>query len=107
MGKREFLIYLDPATRRNRYRHYHTWEENRIVDFCIQYEALIDGEWVSVLRYDTAHGHPHRDTIHSDGSETKEWFNMYSSAEVLTFGQRDIMENWSLYRQQFEKELRK
>jgi hypothetical protein len=107
MGEREFLIYLDPTTRRNRYRHYHAWEENQIVEFRVQYEALIDEEWVPVVRYDTAHGRPHRDVLHPDGSETKEWFDVYSVAEVLTIGQRDIMENWSLYRKQFEKELKR
>jgi hypothetical protein len=107
MGEREFLIYLDPTTRRNRYHHYHAWEGSQIIEFRIQYEALMDGEWVPVVRYDTAHGRPHRDVLHPDDSETKEWFDMYSSAEVLTFGQRDIMENWQTYRKQFEKELKK
>lgn len=107
MGEREFLIYLDPARRRNRYRHYHTWEGNQVVGFRIQFEALIDGEWVAIVRYDTAHKRPHRDVMHPDGSETKEWFDFYTSAEVLTLGQRDIMENWKVYRKQFEKELRK
>lgn len=44
MGERELLIYLDPARRRNRYRHYHAWEGNQVVEFRIQFEALIDGE---------------------------------------------------------------
>lgn len=39
MGNREFLVYLDPEKRQNRYRHYHAWEGKRIMAFCIQYEA--------------------------------------------------------------------
>jgi len=107
MGEREFLIYLDPGERQNRYRHHHVWEGNQILEFRIQFEALIDGEWHPIVRYDTAHGQPHRDLIHADGSETKEWFDIYTVAEVLTIGQRDIMENWPAYRKQFEKELKK
>ncbi len=107
MGEREFLIYLDPDKRQNRYRHYHSWEGQKVVEFRIQYEALMNGEWIVIVRYDSAHGRPHRDLIHSDGSETKEWFDIHSSAEVLTIGQRDIMENWPAYRNRFEKELRK
>jgi len=107
MGEREFLIYLDPGERQNRYRHHHVWEGNQILEFRIQFEALIDGEWHPIVRYDTAHGQPHRDLIHADGSETKEWFDIYTVAEVLTIGQRDIMENWSAYRKRFEKELQK
>ena len=107
MGEREFLIYLDPDKRQNRYRHYHVWEGNQIVEFRIQFEAWVDGEWYPIVRYDTAHEQPHRDLIHVDGSETKEWFSIYTVAEILTIGQRDIMENWLTYRQQFEKELRR
>ena len=107
MGEREFLIYLDPDKRQNRYRHSHSWEANKVVEFRIQFEALIDGEWVVIVRYDTAHGRPHRDIMHPDGSEIKEWLDLYSKAEVLTIGQRDIMENWSAYRERFEKELQK
>lgn len=59
-----------------------------------------------MVRYDTAHGQPHRDLIHADGLEEKEWFDTYTTAEVLTIGQRDIMENWPVYRKQFEKELK-
>jgi hypothetical protein len=107
MGEREFVIYLDPATRQNRYRHYHAWEGKQILEFRIQYEALIDGEWFAVVRYDTAHGHPHRDILHPGKAETKEWFSGYANAEVLTIGQHDIMENWPAYRQRFEKEMEK
>lgn len=106
MGEREFVIYLDPDKRNNRYRHYHVWKENKIIEFRVQFEALIDEKWYPIVRYDTAHGKAHRDLIHADGSETKEWFSVYTVAEVLTIGQRDIMENWLTYRKQFEKELK-
>jgi len=104
MGEREFLIYLDPDQRHNRYRHYHVWEGNKVAEFRIQYEALIAGEWIVIVRYDTAHGRPHRDVMQPDGTEIKEWFDLYSIGEVLTIGQRDIMENWPAYRGRFEKE---
>jgi hypothetical protein len=107
MGEREFIIYLDPDKRYNRYRHYHVWKENQILEFRVQFEALIDEAWYPIVRYDTAHGKAHRDLIHADGSETKEWFNVYTVAEVLTISQRDIMENWMAYRDHFEKELKK
>lgn len=67
---------------------------------------LIAGKWYAILRYDTAHGQPHKDTLHPDGSETKEWFTVYSNAEVLTIGQRDIMENWPAHRAVFKREMK-
>ena len=105
MGQREFLIYLAPPTRKNRYRHYHAWEGKQIIEFRIQYEAFIENQWFSIVRYDTAHGRPHRDILRPSGRETKEWFDEYSFAQVLTFGQNDIMENWPAYRARFLKEL--
>jgi len=107
MGEREFIIYLDPEERLNRYRHYHVWERGHIIEFRIQYEALIGGEWQPIVRYDTAHGGPHKDILHPDRPETKEWFTFYSCAEVLTIGQRDIMENWPVYRARYEKEMQR
>ena len=58
-----------------------------------------------MLRYDTAHGYPHRDILHPDGTQTKEHFSQYTNAEVLTIGQRDIVENWLTYRVAYVKEF--
>ena len=41
-----------------------------------------------------------------DGSQTKDWFEGYSIDEVLTIGQKDIMENWLTYRKRFLKEMK-
>ncbi len=106
MSEREFVVYLDEL-RRNRYRHWHAWERGEVTEFRVQYEALIAGHWHCVVRYDSAHGRPHRDTLHPDGPQTKDWFPGYSNAEVLTIGQRDIWENWSEYRAKYEKEMRR
>ena len=107
MTEREFLIYLDPETRLCRYRHYHSSNGKEIVEFRIQLEILVDEEWHPVVRYDTAHGKPHRDILHPNGDQTKDWFEGYSVADVLTIGQKDIMENWTAYRKRFMKELKK
>ncbi|MCC6271784.1 MAG: hypothetical protein IT190_10940 [Microbacteriaceae bacterium] len=72
MGEREFLIYLDPATRTCRYRHYHVSQGQKIVEFRIQLEIIVAGIWYAVVRYDTAHARPHRDILHPTGSQTKD-----------------------------------
>ena len=107
MTEREFLIYLDPETRLCRYRHYHVSDGKEIVEFRIQLEVLANDEWYAVVRYDTAHGKPHRDILHPNGEQTKDWFEGYSVADVLTIGQKDIMENWTAYRDRFMKEMKK
>ncbi len=105
MGEKEFVIYLDEA-HENRYRHWHVWERGRIIEFRIQYEALITGYWYPVVRYDCAHGEPHRDTLHPHATQTKEMYSGFAIAEVLTIGQRDIMENWPQYRAEYEREMK-
>ena len=103
--RKEFIAYLDESNE-NRYRHQHVRERGRIVEFRIQYEALIAGLWHPVVRYDSAHDQPHRDILHPDGTQTKEWYTGFSNAEVLALGQRDMMRNWRRYREAYEKERR-
>ena len=107
MSEHESLIILDPETRLCRYRHYYNLDGKQIIEFRIQLEILIGDDWIAVVRYDTAHGKPHRDILHPNSEQTKDWFEGYSIAEVLTIGQKDIMDNWMAYRNQFIKEMKK
>jgi hypothetical protein len=102
VGEREFVTYFDAL---NRYRHWHVRERGKIVEFRIQYETLIADNWHPVVRYDSAQGQPHRDIIHPDGTQTKEWYRGFSNAEVLALGQHDIMRNWGDYCATYEKEM--
>ncbi|MDP2975252.1 MAG: hypothetical protein Q8N45_03460 [Anaerolineales bacterium] len=101
-----FIVPLQGSSS-DRYRHFHVLDKRTIKEFTIQYEAEIDGEWREIVRYDTAHGPPHKDVLHPDITESKEEFLYYTNAEVLTFGQNDIRKNWKKYREQYEKEMRK
>ncbi len=104
MKQTEFVIYLEDSDE-DRYRHQHTSVEGAIIGFRIQYEAFIAGEWHCVVRYDSAHDVPHRDILHPDGTQTKEWYTLSTNADILTLGQRDIRENWASYRARYEKEM--
>jgi hypothetical protein len=106
MPEREFLIYLDPEDRACRYRHYHVSKGKKIIEFRIQLEILVDDDWYPIVRYDTAHGKAHRDILHPNSRQTKDWFEGYSVEEVLTIGQKDILENWHIYRERFRKEMK-
>jgi hypothetical protein len=39
--------------------------------------------------------------------QAKDWFEGYSVADVLTIGQKDIMDNWIVYRERFIEEMKK
>ena len=106
VGEKDYVTFLGESNT-DRYRHYHMWERGRIVTFRIQYEALIEGEWRPIVRYDTAHGYSHKDVMHPDGTQSKEKFPYYSNAEVLTYGQRDIRRKWRRYREAYEQEMKR
>lgn len=43
--------------------------------------------------------------MHPDGTETKTAFRYWDYAQVLTYGERDLKQNWQSYRQQYLNEL--
>ena len=105
MGEKEYVVYLNDI-RQDQYRHFHRTERGQVIIFRIQYEAYIDDTWQAIVRYDTAHGFPHKDILHPDETENKKTFPGYSNTEVLTFGQTDIRRNWKHYRRNYEREMR-
>ena len=104
MGEKSFIILLGVSDR-DRCRLHCVTERGKVNLFRVQYEAFIDGEWRPVVRYDTAHGSPHRDLLHPDQPGEKTQYPGRSNAEVLSLGQEDIKRNWSVYRAQYEKEM--
>jgi hypothetical protein len=105
MGEKEYLRSIQPG--QDRVRYFHLTEGKKVIRFLVQYEAFIEGKWREIVRYDSAHGHPHRDILHPDGSQTKEYFPGWSNAEVLTYGQEDIRKRWRDYRREYEREMGK
>lgn len=99
-----YIIALTPDGE-NRYRHCHVLEKKRITEFRLRYEAYLDGELHVVVRYDTAHGFTHRDMIHPDGTEAETIFRQWDYEQGLTFGKRELKQNWAVYRQSYVREL--
>jgi hypothetical protein len=106
VSEKEYIYYFTPG-REDRFRYYHHLVRGRIVRFRVQYEARMSGRWHAIVRYDTAHGRPHKDILHPDGSQDKTEFQGYSREEVLTLGERDIKANWQRYRAEYEREVRR
>jgi hypothetical protein len=93
--------YLYLLTLNDRKRHEHVTEHGQVVQFAVQYETFVDGEWQTVIRYDTAHGFPHLDKIHPDGSVEKIPLLTKGIAEALSFADQDIDEHWEQYREAY------
>ncbi|MEW6068424.1 MAG: hypothetical protein AB1610_09060 [Nitrospirota bacterium] len=102
MQEIEYLIYLSAETN-DRLRVYAQKEKGTILEFVVQYEALIPGEWQPIIRYDTAHGFAHKDIIKADGGIIKQplFFETYNLA--FTYATIDLKANWKKYREEFER----
>ena len=71
MRKKEFIKYLDKYSN-ERIRMRITIEDGKVVDIVVQYETLIEGKWVAIVRYDCANGFLHRDVIFPNGDKDKQ-----------------------------------
>jgi hypothetical protein len=94
--------YTLPVGIDTRIRHFHRTEKGRVVKFLIQLEVQIEGSWAGVVRYDTAHGYAHIDRFNLRGKKKKERLNL-TFKEALTRAERDIKQNWLMYRERFLK----
>lgn len=83
-------------------RVYMRAERGRVVRFTVQYEAIVGKETYPVVRYDSAHGAAHRDTLDCAGRVVaKDWIRDKTFAEVVTDAISDIDANWPTYRNTF------
>ncbi len=105
VGEKSFVVLLSD-TDLDRYRFFCTTEKGQVALFVVQYEAFINGEWRAIVRYDTAHGFPHRDLLHPNAAADKSEYPGRTHNEVLTLGQEDIKRNWQTYREQYEREMK-
>lgn len=93
MPRKEFSIAL---TEYDRLRVLILTVRGRVEDFVVQLETFID-KWVPVVRYNYAHGFPHRDLLYADGRKEKEKLTIMSLEEVVIFAIKDLRENYITY----------
>ncbi len=100
MGKKEFTKRLDEIGE-NRIRYKIVTQRGRIVDVVAQYETLIDGKWVAVVRYDCAHGFFHRDVLSLEGEKRKDVITIQDLENSLLFAEQDLKDRWEMYKEDF------
>ena len=98
------LEYIIRLSAEDRYRHLHIREKRDIVFFRVQYEILVEGRWLPVVRYDSAHGFAHRDLMDKRGRVTKTPLFNQDMNDALTFAESDLKANWSKYKKAFLEE---
>ena len=106
MGKEISFVYSLHPDLRDRLRVDAFKEDGQIISFVVQYEALIEGKWYPLIRYDTSHGFAHKDIIHYNGKKEKQplFFPNYNLA--FTFAIQDLKLLWRWYRTGFEMEIK-
>ncbi len=85
-----------------RKRHYHRTEKGKVIDFVVQLEVEMDGEWQPVIRYDCSHDFAHIDRYNIKGRKEKEVIYL-PYEDSLTLADDDININWELYKEKFFK----
>ncbi len=103
MNEIEFLYQLS-SDLEDRLRVKATKIGGRILTFVVQYEALIQGQWKAIVRYDTAHKFAHKDILHPDGSVDKQPLDFPNLNFAFTFAIQDLKSLWRWYRYGYEKE---
>ena len=92
--------YIIPLGDNARKRHNHETDKGKVTGFIVQLEVFVNGQWQTVIRYDSAHGFSHIDRYQRDGRKVKIDLHMTLS-EALNMADEDIKENWKTYQRVF------
>jgi hypothetical protein len=74
-------------------------DRGQVTAFTLQLEIYADGRWRPVVRYDSAHGQPHRDLLDGDGHGIdKFWLSpTMTNKEAVRFAEIDLSNNAATY----------
>ena len=102
--KREFFTDIPEGDGTIRVRF--DTERGRVTDFTVQYDVWREDRWRPVVRYDSAHGRPHRDILDRTGRVvSKEWLpGAMTNNLAMQYALRDIKANWATYLAAFEED---
>jgi len=71
-------------------------EKGVVKDFLVQLEVY-QGQWRPCIRYNYAHGRPHKDVLYRDGRKRKIWIDVDNVSALIDDVQRDLRENFHQY----------
>ena len=89
--------------------HIHVYFETingLVIAYVVKLILLIDRKHYEVLRFDNAHGCPHKDILNTKGSvDRKVWFELLDNQQGLDLAIKDLKDNYALYIERFKKWL--
>ena len=78
-------------------------ERGRVLRYTAQHETQVENKTYPVVRYETAHGAPHRHTLDWAGHVVaKDWFSAEDYNRAANEAIEDIKAKWPTYRADFE-----
>ena len=100
MPEKLYTIWLDDLT----FVHVEYWTvRGKIVSFVVRLMRLNGEQWLNIVRYDTAHGQPHRDILDRRGRVLrKDWLTGMPFEGALTLAKNDLTQNHESYIKNFE-----
>ena len=84
-----------------------TIEKGSVSDIVVQYETLLTGKWVVLVRYDCAHGFFHRDVLNPNGSKEKKAIGIKDLEDALLYAEQDLKDRWEFYKEKYLKKKKK
>lgn len=100
MSERDYLIWLNDRTY---IKIDFTTVRGRVVSFVVRLMLSTDKGDLNIVRYDTAHGMPHRDLLDQRSRVVKkDWLLDMTFDEALTHAKADLMRNYENYIETFE-----
>jgi hypothetical protein len=79
-----------------------TDKRGKVVDYTVLYLATIEDRILPVVRYDSAHGYPHRDTLDWDGHVVdKHWTPLQPLPIALNQAIEEVKTHWHEYFEAF------
>ncbi|MDR3189535.1 MAG: hypothetical protein LBT94_10245 [Prevotellaceae bacterium] len=101
-----FISSLDPSDKNHLRVHLKT-DSGILKDVMYQYETVIDGQWVAIVRYDCAHGFFHRDVLLPNGDKEKQSIEMDSLKSAAQYAEQDLKDRWEWYRERYMGKIKK
>ena len=79
-----------------------------VVSYVVKLLIWIGAEYYEVIRFDSAHGCPHKDIMDPAGSVVRKvWFELLDNQQGLDLAIKDMKDNSALYIERFKKWLKK
>lgn len=99
--KRKTIICNLEENEEERLRMEFVTDKGKVKDLVVQYESLLNNEWIAIVRYDCSHGFFHRDTMKKNGVRRKKEVKVSNLNEALNYALADIKINWESYKDNY------